>query len=253
MMIYKTSASSPHIKPELLMFTPSCCSPSDVKNVSVMTAMSGGLQESQLGVWDIPRLIQQLCPKSRVEQCVCVSLLYWVIWLCLLLFSLLHACHSCCLAMQRAQMLSIHPAYHCICVAFLWSDYLSMTVSVCFIVPCILRSSVITRPPVVMGAPSKQSGMSSVSRLWHGLTHVRSGHHDGLHGCQWKPGWAVSGLDRGGSRDLHDCVQEPLGSGKHWHGNISPNAWFNISDKNTQICKQWSTKNPTWTIKDKNH
>lgn len=74
MMIYKTTASSPHIKPELLMFTPSCCSPSDVKNVSVMTAMSGGLQESQLGVWDIPRLIQQLCPKSRVEQCVCVCL-----------------------------------------------------------------------------------------------------------------------------------------------------------------------------------
>lgn len=78
----------------------------------------------------------------------------------------------------------------------------------------LLRSPVIISLSLVLVTPSEQPGKPSLSCLWHGLTHVRSGHHDGLCGCQWKPWWTVSGLERGGPRDLHDCVQEPLGSGK---------------------------------------
>lgn len=151
-----------------------------------------------------------------------LSLSYWVIWLCLLLFSFLHACHSCSLAMRRERN-ALHPTSHIIASVLLFHE---LFVSPCmmmslyvFLFSCIPRSPVIMLPPVVMVAPSKQSGMSSFSCLWHGLTHIWSGRHDGLHGCQWKSRWAVSGVERGGSRDLHDCVQEPLGSGKRQHLN----------------------------------
>lgn len=107
------NSQSSFVSPLLPTFSHSCSHPVAVrllmsKNVSVMRVMSGGLQESTLGVWGIPKAIWQLRPKSTVQQGTLwatvkqdVSLLYWVIWLCLLLFSFLHACHSCCLAMQR--------------------------------------------------------------------------------------------------------------------------------------------------------
>lgn len=154
---------------------------------------------------------------AKVEQDASLSLLYRVIWLSLLLFSFLHACHSCCLAMQRERGREMHckspviSLYGLLFYEATFCDSVCDDVRLCFFP---LRPSAIMLPPVVMVAPSKQSGMSSFSCLWHGLTHVWSGHHDGLHGCQWKPRWAGSGFERGGSRDLHDCVQEPLGSGK---------------------------------------
>lgn len=128
--------------------------------------------------------------------------------------------------MQWWESAALHSAVVSPDLCCFFRDYLWPCVwwCVCFmrVFFCILRSSVIIPHPAVMVAPTKQSEMSSSSSsssascccLWHGLTHARSGHHDGLHGRQRKQRWADSGLERGGSRDLHDCVQEPLGSGK---------------------------------------
>lgn len=80
------------------------------------------------------------------------------------------------------------------------------------------RPSLIIPLSVAMVEANKQSwtssSSSSFSSVWHGLIPIWPRHRDGLHGCQWNQRRAVSGSQRGGSWDLHDCFQEPLGSGK---------------------------------------
>lgn len=56
------------------------------------------------------------------------------------------------------------------------------------------------------------------SARWAGTcdSHLDTSQNDGLGGCRGNPE-EISHTEWGGPRDLHDCVQEPLGSGKQVH------------------------------------
>lgn len=56
------------------------------------------------------------------------------------------------------------------------------------------------------------------SARWAGTcdSHLDTSQNDGLGGCRGNPE-EISHAEWGGPRDLHDCVQEPLGSGKQVH------------------------------------
>lgn len=59
---------------------------------------------------------------------------------------------------------------------------------------------------------------SHLPTRWAGTcdSHLDTSQNDGLGGCRGNPE-EVSHAEWGGPRDLHDCVQEPLGSGTQLH------------------------------------
>ena len=117
---YKTSKSPCCFPPQLPTFSSHCCShpvtahsPPDVKKCFCNERDVRGPAGIHSGRLRYSKSIWQLGPKSRalraeVEQDACLSLLHWVIRLCLLLFSFLHACHSCRLAMQSGERDALH-------------------------------------------------------------------------------------------------------------------------------------------------
>lgn len=165
---------------------------------------SWGIQESSLTAG------------SELRSAKSPSLLLRVVWLCLLLFSLLHACHSWRPLMQRDSLRSCSAA--------------SIDMPLYFPRPCVMICASLV-PQVLRyhhhpscGCGRTCPGLGNVlypCDWWHGVTHTQPVHRDGLNGCQWKQRRAGSGPKGCGSRDLHDCFQESLGTGKTPHSSLN--------------------------------
>lgn len=165
------------------------------------------------------RAVWQLGPKSRVHSCVSFSPPQSR--LTLLLFSLLHACHSCRPLRQRQR------AAFFVRAPPLQSIFRHIFPAPCVMMCAFLRPQVLRHHPPSCGCGRTHRALRNVlppRASWHGLTHARPVHRDGLHGCQWKQRRAASGPEGGGSRDLHDCFQESLGAGETPQSSFSFNS-----------------------------
>lgn len=135
-----------------------------------------------------------------------------------------HACHSCSvllLLQQDRAALYIHAAQPHLVFRYI------------FPAPCVMICASVGPQVLPHHHHPPSCGCGRTSRAlwnvlypcdsWHGVTQTQPVHRDGLHGCQWKQRRAGSGSHGCGSRDLHDCFQESLGTGKTPHSSIDSN------------------------------